>query len=116
MSDFLDDEKLELEAKFRELEYEEEIRKMKSRSGSTNRASDSKRNTSKTNADDPLAAMKDKLNSTDDAQKTKDDSKLFVLVLCTSCHAKNRVDLDRLRNAAPVCGSCKKALAFAKSN
>ncbi|MCC6746716.1 MAG: hypothetical protein IT371_03600 [Deltaproteobacteria bacterium] len=36
----------------------------------------------------------------------------FLLVVCPHCEAKNRTRLSRLRTQLPVCGACKRDLAF----
>ena len=36
----------------------------------------------------------------------------FMVVVCQECDAKNRVPLKKLRTQLPVCGACKRDLAF----
>lgn len=39
------------------------------------------------------------------------DKDRFLVVVCPSCAAKNRVSLMRIREKNPVCGACRRSLA-----
>jgi hypothetical protein len=119
VDDLLDDGESELEARFRELEQEAEIARMRSRSarpvGADARAVETAPSEGSPVAgavgaqgDDPLADLKSALDGDREAER-------YLLVLCIHCGAKNRMSLTRARRLTPLCGGCKKELAFIKS-
>lgn len=61
---------------------------------------------SKPDSSDPLGDLKAALDGDAPAGKR------YVVVVCPSCSAKNRVPLERLRTKVPVCGRCKTDLSF----
>ena len=104
--DLLDDDarKADLEARFRELEREEELERLRKGGGSKKRSSTSAG--SNTGPDD-LSDMKAQLD--DDAEPER-----FVLLLCPHCEAKNRTSLTKVRTRLPRCGGCHKPLSFTR--
>ncbi len=57
-------------------------------------------------AKDPLGDLKAALDGEARPQQR------YLVVMCPSCSAKNRVPLERLRARLPVCGRCKTDLSF----
>jgi len=117
--DLLDDRKAELEQRFRDLERDEELARM--RGGGAQRPPSSKKN-----LDDDLSDLKSALGKDDADADPKPDQpadqaapneapasdRRYVLLLCPHCDAKNRTDLVRVRTNLPRCGACKKPLSF----
>lgn len=104
--DLLDDEDERLEERFRELEYEAEIERLRRESGAPAKPKEASEGGAPRD-DDPLSEMKAALDG--DAELER-----FVLALCPHCKAKNRVSLTRLRSGEPRCGGCKQDLSFIK--
>jgi hypothetical protein len=106
--DDLDDQAAELEARFRELEQEAELEKLRSHTGAspTPRPSDARpgQGLAEEPVPDPLADLKSALDGGEPVAR-------FLLALCPHCGAKNRVSLARVRTGSPICGRCKKDLA-----
>lgn len=96
----IDEDRADLEARFRELEAEEQIERL--RRGQ--RPGEAARSTGGDQVADPLAEMKSQFER--DAAKARS-----LLVICPHCGAKNRTRLSRLREAEPLCGACGQALA-----
>jgi len=108
--DILDEKDARLEERFRELEYEAEIERLK-KQGTTPQGHETPKPeagaTTSPSKDDPLSEMKAALD--DDGELER-----FVLALCPHCSAKNRVSLERLRGGDPRCGGCKQDLSFSR--
>jgi hypothetical protein len=110
LDDVLDGRKAEMEERFRELEHEEEIERLRQKSGAPPRAPRQQPDAAghaQPAGEDPLADLK---AAVDGAEVER-----YVLVECPHCQGKNRVPLSKLRRANPVCGRCKKDLSFIKS-
>lgn len=128
LGDVLGPDEADLEARFRELEREEELARMRSgrpageRPGEKDaaRSSDTASRSSggpprgerpprgeQSSDDDDLADLKAAVES--DAPLER-----YVLALCPGCQAKNRVSLTKLRKGEPRCGRCKRDLSFSK--
>lgn len=110
--DILDDEDARLEERFRELEYEAEIERLRRDAGEPTRQGGGQRDAGPearedATGDDPLSTMKAALDSDAEIER-------FVLALCPHCSAKNRISLTRLRGGEPRCGGCKQDLSFTK--
>ena len=114
LDDLLDTD-FELEAKFRDLQAQSDLEQLK---GGGRRAAprgrprpkEPRRETAaprQPRAPDPLKDLKSALDG--DAPLAR-----YLLVMCPACKRKNRVPLERLRAALPVCGACKEDLAFVR--
>ena len=106
----------ELEAAFRELDAQlkmEELRTQGGRSTASARKSKSKGATRRGPAD-PLKDLKAAFDGEAAPKKRarKAPAKRYLVVVCPSCGAKNRVPLERLKKKLPVCGRCKTDLSF----
>ena len=126
LDDLLDGDD-ELEAAFRELDAQLKMEEMRKKGGATRGKSTSRKatgNASKksTRANptaDPLkdlkAAFGGKQGAADKKAKTRQGPvKRYLVVVCPSCDAKNRVPLERLKKKLPVCGRCKTDLSFVR--
>jgi hypothetical protein len=127
MTDDLDDilgdgRKAEMESRFRELEQQEELERMRRGEPPRSRSSSGGASTS---SNDDLADLKSKLGDDDDdapaasAQPRAQaddaasaDAERYVLILCPKCSAKNRTSLTKVRTRLPRCGACKASLSF----
>ncbi|MCB9554887.1 MAG: hypothetical protein H6707_02205 [Deltaproteobacteria bacterium] len=99
--DLIDDQPADIEQRFRELEAEEEMARMRGgRPGADTHAGQTKG----ARADDQVERMKAVLDGTAELRR-------YIIVVCPSCGAKNRTELERLRKALPRCGACKGDLA-----
>jgi hypothetical protein len=115
LDDFLNGNRADLEARFRELEQEAEIERIRQESGApppkdrdrSVAPEDGRAEQGEGSGGDPLSEMKAALDS--DAELER-----YLLVICPSCDAKNRMSLTKVRTMTPVCGRCKKELAFTK--
>jgi hypothetical protein len=114
--DPLDDRQAELEARFRELERDAEIERLRAQQGAGPSRSAPPPDAQKPTAGgaaDPLASMKAALER-DGAPSAEAAGELYLLVLCPHCQAKNRMSLTRVRTQNPICGGCKAPLAFTR--
>ena len=93
-----------LEARFQELEREAELEKLRRKEGLGGHGPEAR-----PTGNDPLSKMKAAL---DGEGKRRSVSTARVLLLCPSCGAKNRTNLEKLRKRLPLCGGCKKPLSF----
>jgi hypothetical protein len=116
LDDFLNGNRADLEARFRELEQEAEIERIRQESGAPpskdgDRSAERDRSRAEQgeggSGGDPLSEMKAALDS--DAELER-----YLLVICPHCDAKNRMSLTKVRTMTPVCGRCKQELAFTK--
>ena len=116
LDDLLDGRKAEVEERFRELEHEEEIERLRAKAGAPRPPRADKQSTpdpagapgaAAPPGDDPLADLKAAVNGA--------EVERYLLVECPHCQGKNRVPLTKLRTSNPVCGRCKKELSFIKS-
>lgn len=111
LDDFLNGNRADLEARFRELEQEAEIDRIRQESGAPPPPKDKDQSADPAEQDggggDPLSDMKAALDS--DAELER-----YLLVICPRCDAKNRMSLTKVRTLTPVCGRCKQELAFTK--
>ena len=115
VNDLLDDGRAELEARFRELEHEAEIDRLRQQSGAAPRrppapepaASSQPEGGPAHRADDPLAGMKAALDGEGELER-------YLMVLCPGCGAQNRMSLRRVRTARAICGRCKADLSFTR--
>ena len=111
LDDVLDDREADLEARFRDLERQAEIERLRTESGAPPRdtpgAQPAPPPAEKPGAPDPLADLKA-------AVEGSGELPLYLLVLCPHCEGKNRVSLAKVRSLKPMCGRCKKDLAFPK--
>ena len=97
LDDILDGRRAELEARFRELEYEAEIERLRQQSpGTDTGAGDEPSAPAGDGEPDPLADLKAAL------EKEKDNPR-YLLVLCPHCGAKNRMNLVQARAKNPIC-------------
>lgn len=113
---YIDGNRAELEARFRELEQEDEIRRMRQRgggapppetddAGAKGGEAPPRRDPG---ADDPLADLKAAVDGSREVER-------YLLVICPACGAKNRMSLSRVRTKNPVCGACKEDLSRIRS-
>jgi hypothetical protein len=122
--DPLDDRQAELEARFRELERDAEIERLRAQGGAPREKGQGSATREKggatprggSEATDPLAEMKQRLDRdpADAAPVDSEEGERFLLVLCPSCQAKNRMSLTRVRTGTPICGGCRAPLSFAR--
>ena len=105
LDDFLDGRGAEIEARFRRLELDAEIARMRQHPGG--KAPDDVPPPSSGGQEDPLADLKAALEQEQDRPR-------YLLVLCPHCEGKNRMSLTRARTMNPVCGRCKEHLSFEK--
>ncbi len=112
LDDLLDGRKAEVEDRFRELEHEEEIERLRAKTGAPPRRPSPETQAPAGQAgaggDDPLADLKAAVDGSGEVER-------YLLVECPHCQGKNRVPVSKLRRANPVCGRCKKELSFIKS-
>ena len=125
----------ELEAAFRELDAQIQLDALRrdaprgaSKKGSRPEPKGSKPDT-RGATPDPLADLKSALDGQErpakggrSAERSKPaegrdqaPKARYLVVVCPSCGAKNRVPLDRLRERLPICGRCKTDLSFTRS-
>ena len=111
--DPLDDRQAEIEARFRELERDAEIERLRAQQGGGERKPGSPPRASEApgQAPDPLAKMKAALDREDAPEP---EGERYLLVLCPQCNAKNRMSLSKVRTQNPICGGCRAPLAFAR--
>jgi hypothetical protein len=123
IDDLLDDRKADLEARFRELERDAEIERMRGgaprpegRAGPPPAEPQRPSAGAGANAEPPAAsgAKADPLADLKAAVEGSAPLERYLLVLCPHCDAKNRMSLGKVRTASPVCGRCKRELSFAK--
>lgn len=109
--DPLADRSAELEARFRELERDAEIEKLRAQQGGSpgDGTSAPPRARPVPGSEDPLAKMKAALDG-----EEQPDAERYLLVLCPSCNAKNRMSLTKVRTQNPICGGCRASLAFTR--
>lgn len=119
LDDFLNGNRADLEARFRELEQEAEIERIRQESGAPpppkerDRSAERDRGQSEQgegggpSGGDPLSEMKAALDSDGELER-------YLLVICPHCDAKNRMSLTKVRSMTPVCGRCKQELSFTK--
>lgn len=106
LDDFLDGRSAEIEARFRQLELDAEIARMR-QGKSPGKADGDDPPASSGDPNDPLADLKAALEQEQDRPR-------YLLVLCPHCAGKNRMSLTRARTMNPVCGRCKEDLSFEK--
>lgn len=115
--DILDGDRQRVEDRFRELEVEAEIDRMRRQQGGAPRRERPAAATGASGADD-LADMKAALDGDGPAGDAEEndhaDAERYVLAICPHCDAKNRVSLTKLRTGDPKCGACKKPLSFTR--
>ena len=111
----------ELEARFRDLEsqmeldeIEAEVAREKRRRGTTeaSRTGDKDAPQSGESVNDPLADLKSAFETPEPPEAPSKARARFMVMICQECDAKNRVPLKKLRTQLPVCGACKRDLAF----
>ncbi len=117
--DILDGDRRQVEERFRELEYDAEIERIRREQGAAPGAAASRGEGrgGAAAAGDPLADMKAALDG--DEGSSPDEAagaavERYVLALCPHCDAKNRVSLTKLRTGNPTCGACKEPLSFTR--
>jgi hypothetical protein len=107
-----------VEERFRDLEQDAEIERMRREQGGSRRPAPA---SSGDQGPDPLADMKAAFRDDDAATPQREaqqaeadgaDVERYVLALCPHCDAKNRVSLTKLRGGDPKCGACKQPLSF----
>ena len=109
LDDFLDGRSAEIEARFRQLELDAEIARMRARSGGAPPPEGTKDDDAPPpNPDDSLSDLKAAL------EQEQELPSRYLLVLCPQCQAKNRMSLKRVRTMNPICGRCKEDLSFEK--
>lgn len=106
LDDFLDGRSAEIEARFRQLELDAEIARMRHGSGGGS-APDAPPPAGGEDTEDPLSDLKAALEQEQDHPR-------YLLVLCPHCQGKNRMSLTRARTMNPICGRCKEDLSFRK--
>ena len=106
LDDFLDGRSAEIEARFRQLELDAEIARMRGGAGGKAAGADAPP-AAHEDQDDPLSDLKAALEQEQDHPR-------YLLVLCPHCQGKNRMSLTRARTMNPVCGRCKEDLSFIK--
>jgi hypothetical protein len=109
IDDLLDDRRADLEARFRELEREAEIERMRGGAPRPRTATPPAEEEAP-----PAAAKSDPLADLKAAVEGSAPLERYLLVLCPHCDAKNRMSLAKVRTASPVCGRCKRELSFTK--
>ncbi len=98
-----------LEARFRELEREHDLNRMR-RGGDASRGGDAGRRERARAADeDPLADLKARMDGGGGARPSGEVERV-VLALCPRCGAKNRIPYARVATGEPRCGACKAEL------
>jgi hypothetical protein len=112
LDDLLDDRRADLEARFRELEHEAEIERLRAQSGGAPKppptAKKGEGGTPPASGEtDPLADLKAAVGSNAPLER-------YMLVLCPRCEAKNRLSLTKVRTLNARCGRCKQDLSFTK--
>lgn len=114
--DPLDDRQAEIEARFRELERDAEIERLRAQQGAGSGRSGPPPDGGKPagGAPDPLASMKAALERDEAPSPDAAPGERYLLVLCPHCQAKNRMSLTRVRTQNPICGGCKAPLAFTR--
>ncbi len=105
LDDFLDGRSAEIEARFRQLELDAEIARMRQQAGG--KAPDDAPSSSGGGEEDPLSDLKAALEQEQDHPR-------YLLVMCPHCQGKNRMSLTRARTMNPICGRCKEDLSFVK--
>ncbi len=113
LDDFLDGRSAEIEARFRQLELDAEIARMRSGSGGApppeaGEADAPPQGKKSSYPGDPLSDLKAAL------EQEQELPSRYLLVLCDKCQAKNRMSLKRVRTMNPICGRCKEDLSFEK--
>lgn len=112
LDDILNPRKAEIEARFRELEYEEEIEQLRRRSGSASPHVDEAPSPPPHGqgpaVEDPLAHMKAAVEGRTELER-------YLLVTCPHCGVRNRMSLSRVRTKNPICGGCKEDLAVPRT-
>jgi len=106
--DPLDDRQAELEARFRELERDAEIERLRGKSAAP--SGEKPRPGPGSKAADPLADMKAALEREGDTPELE----RYLIVLCPHCQAKNRMSLSKVRTQNPICGGCRSPLAVTR--
>ena len=117
LDDLLDGRKAEVEERFRELEHEEEIERLREKAGAPRRppqSGDARPGGGEQGAPGPNAAPGDDPLADLKAAVSGSEVERYLLVECPHCQGKNRVALSKLRRLNPVCGRCKQELAFVK--
>jgi hypothetical protein len=116
IDDVLDDRKADLEARFRELEREAEIERMRGGAPRAEPGSPPPAEPKPSAASGPKAGGADRDPLADLKAAVEGGAALerYLLVLCPHCDAKNRMSLAKVRTASPICGRCKRELSFAK--
>ena len=120
--DLISDDDARIEQRFRELEQQAEIDRLRAEAGRGDQPGAAKNRSGGTSPEragpepagpdtDPLAPLKTAL---DGDHRGQDQEERFILALCPHCETKNRVSLSKLRSSAPNCGACKRALSFLK--
>jgi hypothetical protein len=114
LDDLLDDRRADLEARFRELEHEAEIERLRGQSGGSSKkappaasAPEPSATGTATGESDPLADLKAAVDGSAPLER-------YMLVLCPHCEAKNRLSLTKVRTLNGRCGRCKKDLSYTK--
>ena len=113
LDDLLDGRKAEVEERFRELEHEEEIERLRQKAGAPPRPPQGEKRPAgapdpgSAPGEDPLADLK--------AAVSGAEVERYLLVECPHCQGKNRVAVSKLRRLNPVCGRCRQELSFIKS-
>jgi hypothetical protein len=113
LDDIIDPRKAELEARFRELEYEAEIERLREQGGGgpaprpgaePGGAPPDAEPGPDPGVEDPLSDLKAAVDGSREVER-------YLLVVCPGCGARNRMSLTRVRTANPICGGCKGDLA-----
>jgi hypothetical protein len=115
LEDLLDGRQADLEARFRDLEQQDEIEQLRRQAGAAPRSAGQGLSGGPTGSSaqsaakdpDPLAELKNSLDGQGIPER-------FLFVVCPHCSTKNRLSLTKVRRLTPLCGQCKKDLSFAK--
>jgi hypothetical protein len=117
LDDLLDGGRAEMEERFRELERQEEVERLRAQAGVAPPGSPGDERNAPAGsrppgstppaAEDPLSDLKAAVEGA--------EVERYLLVECPHCQGKNRVALSKLRRLDPVCGRCRQALSFIKS-
>jgi ribosomal protein L40E len=114
--DPLDDNRDELEARFRELEQDAEIERLRQEAGRA--PASGPRGAGASTTDDDLSDLKASVDHGDQAPEAEADAdaeadaEAYLLVICPECGARNRTSLRKVRASQPICGRCKALLSF----
>jgi len=117
LDDPLGSKEAELEARFRELEHQAEVERLRTAAGGGAHEPASATeppSAGSAGGGHATASNPDPLGDLKAAVSGEAKLERYLLVLCPHCQAKNRMSLTKVRTLGPICGRCKKDLSFTK--